>query len=164
MPKVTSPTETLLVTQQGEPVPQYWDTLLLQYDKITGANGSVFTTPGKANTIDNLATNYKYISTASTNAVNVTNYPDKIFSIIASNASASNKFLKLYNKDTAPVIGTDVPKATYMIPANQTLQLANFTLGMYFSFGISFVITGGMADSDSTVTAANDVVVNLIFR
>ena len=44
-------------------------------------------------------------------------------SVDAVNTTASNKYLKLYNKATAPTVGTDTPFKTYLIPPNSTLAI-----------------------------------------
>ena len=40
-----------------------------------------------------------------------------VYSLAVSNANAAVRYVKLYNKATAPVVGTDVPVATFALPA-----------------------------------------------
>jgi hypothetical protein len=73
--------------------------------------------------------------------------------------------VKLYNKATAPTVGTDTPLLTIPIAANSKADLASIVaaVGLYFSSGISIAITGAFADSDTTAVAANDVLVQLLY-
>jgi hypothetical protein len=98
------------------------------------------------------------ISASGTNAQVIKNSAPNLNFIIAGNNTASAKFIKIYNKTTTPVVGTDTPIFTFMVPGNSSVPLnlddARLTLGM----GIA--ITGGMAHTDTTAVAANDVVVS----
>lgn len=62
-------------------------------------------------------------------------------------------FLQIYNKASAPTIGTDTPILTYPIPANgiftQTLPG-----GAYFSTGIAFAFTTDAAGTTGSAAAA----------
>ena len=108
---------------------------------------------------------YKLISTASTNSNVVKNSPGNLYSIIAIGLTSTVRYLKLYNKATAPVVGTDVPVMVIPVPANtQGAGISiPFSMGVNFSSGISFAITSGALDSDSGAILANDVVINFTF-
>jgi len=96
-------------------------------------------------------------SAASTNATSVKNAAGNIFSITASNTNAAARFVKLYNKASAPTVGTDVPVLTIPIPANSAVNLEFGTPGWRFATGIALAITAGAADSDTAAVAANEV-------
>lgn len=108
---------------------------------------------------------YKLISAATTNATVVKAGTGQLYSIIAIGTTANIRYLKFYNKATTPTVGTDVPVLTIPIPGNtQGAGVAiHFTIGTAFSTGISFAITAGVADADSAVIGAGDVVVNLTY-
>lgn len=113
------------------------------------------------------ATTYKLISGASTNATNVKNAAGKVLMITASNTNAAARWLKLYNKASAPTVGTDTPVHTFIIPGNTAGTGTNIpvpSVGLDFATGISFAITTGVADSDTGSVAANDIVVNLAYK
>ena len=116
----------------------------------TGANG---TTP------------YKLISLATTNANVVKASGGNLYSIVAICLSSTVRFLKLYNKATAPIVGTDIPVMTIPIPANtQGAGISiPFSMGVNFPLGISIAITAGSADNDSVAILANEVLINLTF-
>lgn len=103
----------------------------------------------------------KYISAATTNATVVKASAGTLGFISASNISTSARYVKIYNKATAPTVGTDVPVQTYMVPPNTSgTNLALPASGLNLSTGICFAITGGYADTDTTATAVGDVILN----
>jgi hypothetical protein len=102
-----------------------------------------------------------YFAAASDNLVNVKASAGQIGWAQVVNLAASARYLRLYDKASAPVPGTDTPIYRLAIPANATVPLNFGAAGIAFANGISFDITAGsIADSDTTATAANDVVFN----
>jgi hypothetical protein len=105
----------------------------------------------------------KYLSAATTNATLVKAGPSRVTTIVAVNTGAAVYFLKLYNKATAPVCGTDVPVMTIPVPFVSgnaaAVSIANAN-GIMFPLGVGFCLTGGIADNDNTA-AATGVAVNL---
>src|SRR5574343_139784 len=111
------------------------------------------------------ATPYKLISAATTNATSVKASAGQLYSIIAIGTTANIRYLKFYNKASAPTVGTDVPVLTIPVPGNtQGAGVAiHFTVGTVFSTGLAFAITAGVTDADSAAVGANDVIVNLTY-
>ena|SRR6478736_130140 len=100
--------------------------------------------------------NKKVNSAASTNATLLQAGPSAVTSIFLTNNTAGTKYLKLYDKATAPVPGTDVPIATFGIPPNGlVLNFPDITVCA--ALGLGYAITGAPADLDTTATAVNDV-------
>lgn len=108
---------------------------------------------------------YKLISSPGTNANNIKTSGGNLYSIIAIGLTSNVRYLKLYNKATAPTVGTDIPIMTIPIPANtQGAGVAiPFSMGVNFSAGIGIAITSGAGDTDTGAVLANDVIVNLTF-
>lgn len=81
------------------------------------------------------------------------------------NSTASVNYLKLYNKATAPVVGTDVPVMTLAIPANSTNGILDidFNDPVLFTLGLGIAATTTSADNSSTAPATGSVV-NLMYR
>ncbi|TXH52076.1 MAG: hypothetical protein E6Q97_16915 [Desulfurellales bacterium] len=107
----------------------------------------------------------RLISAATTNSTLVKSTAGRLAAGVVSNTSATIKYFKLYNKATAPTIGTDTPVFTIPIPPTSTIPLAEI-VGIYghsFSLGIGYGITGAFADADTTAVAAGDVIVNLMY-
>lgn len=96
-------------------------------------------------------------SGASTNATSVTAVPGLLFSLLASNQSGSTRFVKLYDKATAPTVGTDVPMLTIPVGASAYVSISLGSYGISFPNGIAYAITGAVADSDTTAIGAGDI-------
>jgi hypothetical protein len=95
-------------------------------------------------------------SAATTNATSVKVSAAQVYSIAVGNNGASAAYLKLYNKTSAPIVGTDTPVATYLVPVGGNF-VTSFRSGKPFAVGIAYAITGAAADSDTTAVAANQV-------
>jgi hypothetical protein len=108
-------------------------------------------------------TPYKLISAATTNATSVKASAGAIGSIICGNVGGTVAYLKLYNKASAPTVGSDTPVHSVMIPGNTAGAGFSYSIpsGLVFGTGIAFAITGAMADADTTAVALNQVCVNL---
>lgn len=103
-------------------------------------------------------------SAAGTNAASVKTSASRVGKIYGYNAAASGRFLKLYNKNSAPVVGTDVPVLTIALKAQDVFNIDVSALGIWFSVGLAYAITGGVTDADTTPVAANDVVgLNIVY-
>jgi hypothetical protein len=106
----------------------------------------------------------KLNSAASTNATLVKNAAGEVHFISVMNASASSRYLRLFNKATIPVPGTDTPDMVVQIPAGVSKELEFGPFGMPFSLGIGFAITGAAPVLDNTAVAAGDVQVNITYK
>lgn len=93
---------------------------------------------------------------ATTNAASVKTSATDLFRLRGHNAAAAARYLKLYNKNVAPTVGTDTPVATYYLPPAAPFEIA-FDTPLYFSAGLAYALTGAAADSDTTALAAGDV-------
>lgn len=123
---------------------------------------SISGTPAVTNTPATPTTDM-YNSAASNNARSIKAAAGTVYSLKASNANAAARFLKLYNKASAPTVGTDVPVLTIPIPATSFVDLDFGALGERFATGIAMAITGAMGDADNTAIAASDVKTNLTY-
>lgn len=109
----------------------------------------------------------KTISAATTNATSVKGSAGQVYAIYAHSINAAVRYLKLYNKATAPTVGTDTPVLTLPIPGNAAgagFVLDTGGMGIAFSTGIGFALTTGVADADTGAVAANEIVVNLLYK
>lgn len=102
---------------------------------------------------------------ATTNATLVKSSPGYLFAIIATNTTASVKYLKLYNKASVPTVGTDIPLLTIALPVSNAPIVIPIDAGMYFNIGLAYAMTGAAADADATALAAGDVVgLNVLYN
>ena len=103
-------------------------------------------------------------SLASTNALLVKAGATRVARVVGYNAKATVVFLKLYNKASAPTVGTDVPVLTFALKPQFNFDISADALGFNFATGCSYCITAGAADTDTTAIAAGDVLgLNIIY-
>jgi len=106
----------------------------------------------------------KLISVATTNSTLAKATAGQVYAWCFSNIHATSwRYVKLYNKATAPSPGTDTPVMCIGIPPSSTVE-KTFENGVMFSLGIGFVIVTGIQDSDATSVGANEVAVNLFYK
>ena len=105
----------------------------------------------------------KLRSLASTNALTIKGSSAMLASMQGFNLAATNRFLKLYNKVSTPVPGTDTPIAIITLPPNQSFKVDIPAMGWRFPLGLGIAITGGISDSDVTAIGADEVVVNWVY-
>ena len=96
-------------------------------------------------------------SAATTNATLVKNAAGRMFLIMGRNNAAVIRYLKFYNKNSAPTVGTDVPVLTIALDASAKFEIDLNPYGQFFTTGIAFAITGAVADNDTTAIAAADI-------
>ena len=102
-------------------------------------------------------------SAASTNATSVKTTAGPVFTLNLTNYSATPKFFKLYQKASAPTVGTDIPILTIPIAATAFLPMEFGALGLQVSAGIAYAITNLITDADVTAVAAGDVKVAMTY-
>lgn len=117
------------------------------YIPTHGVSGSVTATPpaGTAVTL---------VTAATTNATAIVGTTGALTELAISNPTATPAFVKLYNKATAPTVGTDVPLVTIPVPANGFVSLEFGTAGKRFALGIGLAVTALQVATDATVTVA----------
>jgi len=105
-------------------------------------------------------------SLATTNGALIITGTSGLQAFFASNTGATAAFVKLYNKATAPTVGTDVPEMVIPVPAAVsgvpgTVEITPGFNGYRFALGLGIAITGAAADADTTAVAAGQVKVKL---
>ena len=105
-------------------------------------------------------------SAATTNGQLVLTGTSGLQALFASNTGAGVAYVKLYNKATAPTVGTDTPAMLIPVPAAVggvpgTVQISPGFNGYRFALGLGLAITGGASDNDTTAVAAGQVKVIL---
>jgi hypothetical protein len=108
-------------------------------------------------------TGHTLLAAATTNATSVKVTAGNVFELTLTNYSAAPKFVKLYDKASAPTVGTDSPIAVLEIAANATRQVEFGNLGKRLGTGIAYAITGAQAIADTTAVAAGDVRVSMTY-
>lgn len=96
-------------------------------------------------------------SAATTNATSIKASPGTLWSVVANNTNAAIRYLKLYNKASAPVVGTDVPVLTLHLPISNNAAVPIGSNGIRFSAGIAIALTVSPGDSATDAVAANEI-------
>lgn len=146
--------------------------LTVDFSKLVGRSGLADALPVAIsgnpviNTFPSVPTVTTINSAATTNATAVSGTAATLTGLYATNIGATAAFVKLYNKATAPTVGTDVPVAIIVVPAavSGIPGVAQFNIGpngYRFATGVGLAITGAMADTDTTAVAAGQVKVIL---
>lgn len=121
---------------------------------IAGGTPQVYVSASTSATGASLA---KVASAASTNLTSVKTTSTRLYGYHFTNSGAAWRYVKLYNKASAPVLASDVPVAVIGIPPGG-VAVVDRSAPMSFTTGLAYAITAGAADTDATVTAANEVV------
>lgn len=111
-------------------------------------------------------TTYNVVTTASTNAASVKASAGSLYEMTISNPTATAAYVKLYNKASAPTVGTDVPVMTVAIPATAVgvgEKTFNFgAVGKRFATGIAIAVTAAAAATD-TASAVAGIQINATY-
>jgi len=104
------------------------------------------------------ATVQRIKSAASTNAQVIKASPTALLFINALNTAAAARYLKIYDKASAPTLASDLPILTLLLPAtNSQTQLVLTDFGIALANGLAIAIVTNLVDTDATAIAANDV-------
>jgi hypothetical protein len=106
----------------------------------------------------------KFISGTGLNATAVKGSPAKLTILNIVNGAATLRYFKIYNKASAPTVGTDIPLITITLPTGSSSFTLPAFIGIDFSVGLSFACTLGVADADTTpFTVAGEVTAMLAY-
>ncbi len=103
------------------------------------------------------------MSAATTNATSLKASTGTVYGLSISNANASARYFKLYNKASSPTVGTDTPVLTLQVPGSGTVIRA-YPKGLALSTGIAWAATGGIADNDTTAIGVNDCSIDIDYK
>jgi hypothetical protein len=100
---------------------------------------------------------------ASTNATSLKASAGQVYSFCLNNNTTYPIFLKLYNKASAPTVGTDTP--VNVLEAQAGVPICKFTeQGFAFATGIAWATTKLATDADTTAVALNDGTVEFGYK
>lgn len=110
----------------------------------------------------NPMTIYHVVSSNGTNAANIKSSSATLYGWSIFNNAAYPVFIKLFNKSTAPIPGTDSPAMTISVQAGVRAD-GDIDAGIAYPQGLGIAITKGITDLDSSTIAASDCVVDLFY-
>lgn len=122
--------------------------------------------PGPTQIVPNTTggtSDYHLISANTTNAQSIKASAGQVYGYDFGNNGAADAYVKLYNKASAPTVGTDTPYRTIYVPKGARVSYHS-VVGMALGTGIAIAITGAMADSDTTAVAANQVSIAVEYK
>lgn len=79
------------------------------------------------------------------------------------NTASAIRYVKLYDKSTAPTVGTDTPVMTIPLPAQSGANIYDRDGVLLFEHGIGIGATTGVADNDTGAPSANQIIANLFY-
>src|SRR6266702_1767529 len=108
------------------------------------------------------SSSFHVIAAASNNATSIKATAGVVYGYEIFNASAAIRYVKLYNKATAPAPATDnaLLRRVIGIPAGGRVN-ATMPNGLAFSAGIGIAAVTGISDTDNTSVAANDLSIDI---
>lgn len=103
------------------------------------------------------------MSEAGTNIKQVFAGPGQIYDITGTNAIAANRYLKLYDRATAPNLATDAPTRREVLSGFDNFM--RLLTGLQFTNGLWIAITAAIDDNDTTAIEAGDIMaLNITYR
>ncbi len=94
---------------------------------------------------------------ADTNATSAKASAGRLYFAFGYNAAAAVRYLKFYNKASAPTVGTDTPVLTLALPPSSAFAF-DWPLGFSFATGIAYGMVTAAADNSTAALTAADVV------
>jgi hypothetical protein len=129
-------------------------------------NAGTFATQDDARTTGG-ESSYSFLSTAAVQAAEIKGSAGTVYSMQFFNKNAAAMYVRLYNQTGAPASG-DTANIVWrgMIPGNTagTGYVVQFPKGKAFATGIGIRVSGAIADNDTTVLGANEVMGNVGFK
>lgn len=121
-----------------------------------------FSVDGHGASVEAAYSQYEVVAAATNNAASIKATPGKVHGWYCYNASAAARYVKLYNKASAPSPGSDTPKWVIALPAGAAANVLD-ARGLDFPTGIGIAIVQGIANNDNTAVAASDVVASIAY-
>ncbi len=106
---------------------------------------------------------YRVVSLNSDNAALILTGIRNVYGWELANTNAAVRYVKLYNKATAPTVGTDVPTLTLGVPG-AGVRSAEKILPVSFPLGLGIGIVTGAADNSTAAVAAGEVIAHIFYK
>lgn len=109
------------------------------------------------------ASGYHLVSAASTNAQFIKASAGQVYGWNIYNNATYPIYVKLFNKASAPTVGSDTPVRTIRVSAGGSSDVSK-PVGIVFATGIAICIVADIADLGSSPVAANDCVLDIDWK
>lgn len=90
--------------------------------------------------------------------------PGQLTLVVVANAAAAARYVKFYDKATAPTVGTDVPAFTLLVPTASTMTIDLSETGVRFDNGIGFAFTTDAPDAGVAQPGADEVFITVGYQ
>lgn len=110
---------------------------------------------------------YRLVSAATDNPTSVKSSAGYLGYIVVSNVNAAVRYLHVYDKASAPTLGTDTPVLSIPLPGGTTGggAILAMPVGIEFTLGIALAITTTTGAVPATgAVAANEISVSLGYK
>lgn len=107
-------------------------------------------------------TTFHLVSAATTNATNIKASAGQVYGWYIYNSNAAARKVAFHNSASSPTAGASI-FFTLVIPPNGGTNVS-FGSGIPFSSGIGITTVTGLADSDATAVALNDLIINIFYK
>lgn len=114
-------------------------------------------------TVNSVYSLHNLISANTNNSTSIKASAGVLHGYELANINAAVRYVKFYNTVAAPTVGTDTPVLVVSIPAGTSKNLM-LPSGVSFSLGIGIGVVTGIANSDNTAVAANEIIVNVFYK
>lgn len=102
-------------------------------------------------------------SAATNNATVASAVPGRLNQLIVYNSNAAARYVKFYDKATAPNPAADTPVLSFAIPPTTAASI--MIDGFVFLTGIGYATVTGAADNDNTAVGAGELLgLNVLFN
>jgi hypothetical protein len=109
------------------------------------------------------SSNYHLVAAGSTNANVIKSTSGLVAGWKILNNADYPIYVKLFNKATTPVPGTDTPAQTIGVQAGESAEVS-IAGGITYTSGIGIAVTKGLPDLDSTPVAVDDCVADIFYQ
>lgn len=108
---------------------------------------------------------YSFLSTAAVQSANLKASAGQVYSMQFFNLNASPRYVRLYDKASTSS-GSDTPLWRGIIPGNTVGAgfVVSFDKGLACTLGISIRVTAAVADNDTTILGANEIIGNVQYK
>lgn len=138
-----------------------WVAVFAFYAVMARPNGSSPLTPPSGDILMPSLTYHK-VAAATNNAANIKPTPGTVTGWKIYNKAGYPIYVKLFNKATTPIPGTDTPQQTIGVDAGLSDLITS--AGYTYTNGIGIAIVQGILDNDNTSVAAADCVVDIFYQ
>jgi hypothetical protein len=129
---------------------------------VIASNQGVFSVSEDAKGSSGGCVQFKVNSAATTNATSAKTVATRLYGYCLQNNAATWAYLKFYNLNVAPTVGSSTVVSIVGIPPGGTVSYSS-SVGVYMSLGVAYSIVLNPIDTDANPLAAANTVTGTIY-